>query len=115
MIAGTCPSPGDQYPPLDRTLTPLADGRAHALVRPSGGTPDGPVLVNDARQGPQGGVGFSRTRKHCRHVGLQYHQNAARGVPRRILVGPGATEVVLPKYPVGIDPTGIPAFTLLSS
>ena len=66
-------------------------------VVPPGRRTAGPVFLDDSRQSAQGVIGPSRTRKCGGYVWLKHHHHAARGVARRIFVGPRATEVVLRK------------------
>jgi len=48
-----------------------------------------------------------------RDIWLQHHHHTARGVPRRILVRPSVTEIVLRKYLAGVAPAGFSDFLML--
>ena len=58
----------------------------------------------DSCQSTQGLVDLSRTREHCRNIGIKDYNHTARCLARRIFVRSSVTEVVLRKYLVDIDP-----------
>jgi hypothetical protein len=72
------------------------------------------MFADDSCQSTQGLVDLSRTREHCRNIGIKDYNHTARCVARRIFVRPSVTEVVLRKYLVNIDPSAFFNFALLS-
>ena len=72
------------------------------------------MFPDNSCQSTQGLVDLSRACKHGRHIGLKDYNHTARCVAGRIFVRPSATEVVLRKYLIDVDPPGFFNFALLS-
>jgi len=87
-------------------MVAVADSTPRSGV-PPGICPAWPVLLDDPCQSAQRFVGFPGTWKYGRYIRLEHNDNAARGVTRRILIGPRAAEVVLRKYFVEFNLTRV--------
>ena len=69
------------------------------------------MFQNDSGKGTQRFIGFSRAWERSGHIRFQHHYRASRSIPRCVLVGRSAAEIILRKNLAGISLTSGLAFT----